>query len=122
MLIAANTFDNASAKPKNNAAHIVGTGDSRPIAAAASAINPRPATIPLVKVLIYAIDKNTPPNDAKNPLNINAVTFVFRIGIPTDSAASGFSPTHRICIPSFVLYNKTQTANTIKNAVYVKIF
>ena len=122
MLIAANTFDKASAKPKNKAANIVGTGANRPIAAAANAIKPRPATMPFVKVLMYAIERNTPPNDAKNPLISNAITLVLRMGIPTDSAASGFSPTQRMCIPSFVLYSKNQTANTVKNAMYVNTF
>ena len=46
------------------------------------------------------------------PLKQRAMYLIFFTGIPTDSAASGDSPTARICMPSLVYLNMYHTTAT----------
>src|SRR6056297_922192 len=66
------------------------------------------------------MERNKPPKLAKKPLSIKAINRVFTTLIPTDSAASGFSPTALIFNPNGVLYINMCIKNTLIKTKYVK--
>ena len=77
--------------------------------------------MPAENNVTYPIDKNAPPSAAKAPLIVKAIYLTLLTLIPTDSAASGLSPTALILSPNFVYLNIIQTNSTNINATYVNI-
>ena len=63
------------------------------------------------------MDIYAPPIPDNTPAITNAILFVLKTLIPTDFAASGFSPTARILNPKLVLNNKNQITNAEINDI-----
>ena len=66
------------------------------------------------------MDRKAPAIPVRIPLRQSAIYLIRFTGMPTDSAASGDSPTARICIPSLVYLNIYHTTATKTSAVYVR--
>ena len=89
----ATAFDRASVTPNSSDVAAVPMAPLCPMASAASAIQPRPLTMSLENQDTYPMDMKAPPSPLMTPLMTRAMACVLTTLIPTESAASFFSPT-----------------------------